>query len=119
MRLTLDRGLIQARLNPALADAARTLAIGAGISCAVVIDGSVHHGAHGEPACWSGAAVATVNKLTYGGSRYSLGSRYAPSPRRMSSDGPPSRAGGAIGPTAAWIGKSVLSRRSRRPCNWQ
>ncbi|TIT08492.1 MAG: UTRA domain-containing protein, partial [Mesorhizobium sp.] len=29
---------------------------------------------------WSGAAVATVNNLTYVGSRYSLGSRYAPSP---------------------------------------
>lgn len=27
---------------------------------------------------WSGAAVATVNKFTYAGSRYSLGSRYAP-----------------------------------------
>lgn len=28
---------------------------------------------------WSGPNVATVNKLTYAGSRYSLGSRYAPS----------------------------------------
>lgn len=27
---------------------------------------------------WSGAAVATVNKFIYAGSRYSLGSRYAP-----------------------------------------
>ena len=27
---------------------------------------------------WSGAKVATVNKLTYAGSRYSLGSRYCP-----------------------------------------
>ncbi|PRD42005.1 histidine utilization repressor [Phyllobacterium phragmitis] len=27
---------------------------------------------------WSGVAVATVNKLTYAGNRYSLGSRYAP-----------------------------------------
>lgn len=28
---------------------------------------------------WSGEAVATVNKFVYAGSRYSLGSRYAPS----------------------------------------
>ncbi len=28
---------------------------------------------------WSGAAIATVNQLTYVGSRYSLGSRYSPS----------------------------------------
>ncbi|WP_275791230.1 histidine utilization repressor [Pararhizobium gei] len=28
---------------------------------------------------WSGAKVATVNRLTYSGNRYSLGSRYAPS----------------------------------------
>ncbi|MDX3927138.1 MAG: histidine utilization repressor [Shinella sp.] len=27
---------------------------------------------------WSGTTVATVNKLTYAGSRYSLGSRYSP-----------------------------------------
>jgi GntR family histidine utilization transcriptional repressor len=31
---------------------------------------------------WSGSAVATVNRLIYAGSRYSLGSRYAPMPKR-------------------------------------
>ncbi|TIW91852.1 MAG: histidine utilization repressor, partial [Mesorhizobium sp.] len=28
---------------------------------------------------WTGAIVATISKLTYVGSRYSLGSRYSPS----------------------------------------
>ena len=28
---------------------------------------------------WTGAVVATISKLTYVGSRYSLGSRYSPS----------------------------------------
>ncbi|TIT49352.1 MAG: UTRA domain-containing protein, partial [Mesorhizobium sp.] len=28
---------------------------------------------------WTGAVVATISKLTYAGSRYSLGSRYSPS----------------------------------------
>ena len=60
---------------------------------------------------WSGTAVATVNRLVYAGHRYSLGSRYTPLTRRMSSDGPPSRAGGAIGPTAALIGNRFWLRR--------
>lgn len=52
---------------PADAETAAHLSIGAGEPCLLM-----------HRRTWSGATIATVNRITYVGSRYSLGSRYAP-----------------------------------------
>jgi len=49
------------------AETARLLMLEAGAPCLLL-----------HRRTWSGTAVATVNRLVYAGSRYSLGSRYAP-----------------------------------------
>lgn len=54
---------------PADAFSARHLAIRPGEPCLLL-----------HRRTWSGAMIATVNTFTYAGSRYSLGSRYAPVP---------------------------------------
>ena len=53
---------------PADAETARHLAIDVGSCCLLL-----------HRRTWTGAVVATISKLTYVGSRYSLGSRYSPS----------------------------------------
>ncbi|WP_217570094.1 histidine utilization repressor [Mesorhizobium sp. GbtcB19] len=55
---------------PADAETARRLAIDIGSCCLLL-----------HRRTWTGAVVATISKLTYVGSRYSLGSRYSPSRR--------------------------------------
>ncbi|MER9485742.1 histidine utilization repressor [Mesorhizobium sp. M0563] len=54
--------------TPADAETARHLGIDAGSCCLLL-----------HRRTWTGAVVATISKLTYVGSRYSLGSRYSPS----------------------------------------